>query len=176
MRGMFSYCHKFNQPLDSWNVSNVESMFGMFYECKKFNQNLSSWDVSNVEDMEDMFVGSSITRDQAFQKLTAKDVLKMFEQLDTKEATKFFFAYQGFWCQDGDLITDPDNPYIEKMAEYYATNERKWKNCDGFVNGELIDDIQYEFHNSLGADDIDEAIEKISKPSEENKIQTTRRR
>lgn len=97
-------------------------------------------------------------------KLTAKDVFKMFEQLDEKEAIKFFFAYQGFSVQDGDdWITDPNNPYIEKMAEYYVANERKWKNCDGFINRELIDDIQYEFHKSLGVDDIDEAVEKLSK-------------
>lgn len=96
--------------------------------------------------------------------LTAKDVFKMFEQLDEKEAIKFFFAYQGFSVQDGDdWIIDPNNPYIEKMAEYYVTNERKWKNCDGFINRELIDDIQYEFHKSLGVDDIDEAVEKLSK-------------
>ena len=185
MESMFVNCENFNQPLNSWDVSNVTNMEAMFANCKNFNQDLSSWDVSNVRYMNAMFYDCKINRKQAFSgeiksevnKLTAKDVL---DELDEKELVKFFLAYQGFSYGDGEWITDPNNPYIEKMAEYYVTNERKWKNCAGFINRELIDNIQYEFHNSLGTDDIDEAIEKISKPFEEqfeeNKIQTTRRR
>ncbi|HEF2147691.1 TPA: BspA family leucine-rich repeat surface protein, partial [Campylobacter coli] len=37
----------------------VENMKGMFYNNKSFNQPLASWDVSNVKDMSDMFYGSA---------------------------------------------------------------------------------------------------------------------
>jgi surface protein len=45
---MFYYAEKFNQPLNSWNVSNVIDMEYMFYNAKAFNQDISNWDVSNV--------------------------------------------------------------------------------------------------------------------------------
>ena len=48
---MFYNCNRFNQDLNSWNVSSLKYMNEMFYKCKKFNQNLNSWDVPNVENM-----------------------------------------------------------------------------------------------------------------------------
>ena len=67
MSGMFAGCTAFNQPLNSWNVSNVQRMgrtsdnsdraLGMFQDCSSFNQPLDNWDVSKVEGMGDMFAG-----------------------------------------------------------------------------------------------------------------------
>ncbi|MDY4859731.1 MAG: BspA family leucine-rich repeat surface protein [Campylobacter sp.] len=42
---MFDGCENFNQPLNSWNVSNVTDMDSMFYGCENFNQALNSWNV-----------------------------------------------------------------------------------------------------------------------------------
>jgi surface protein len=55
MSGMFWGCKNFNQPLNDWNVSNVENTSNMFYKCENFNQPLDNWDVRNVEDMHEMF-------------------------------------------------------------------------------------------------------------------------
>ncbi|MCZ9851731.1 BspA family leucine-rich repeat surface protein [Brachyspira hyodysenteriae] len=41
---------KFNHNLNNWNVSKVKHMSFMFYYCQDFNQPLDKWDVSNVED------------------------------------------------------------------------------------------------------------------------------
>ena len=67
MSGMFAGCTSFNQPLNSWNVSNVYRMgranghsddaLGMFLDCSSFNQPLDNWDVRNVQSMGDMFTG-----------------------------------------------------------------------------------------------------------------------
>jgi surface protein len=46
---------KFNQRLDNWNVSNVESMEATFFNARKFNKNIDNWDVSKVENMNYMF-------------------------------------------------------------------------------------------------------------------------
>ena len=51
---------QFNQPIGSWDVSNVTTMENMFgAECgwaeKEFNQDISNWDVSNVTYMSYMF-------------------------------------------------------------------------------------------------------------------------
>jgi surface protein len=47
MAGMFEGCTHFNQPLESWNVSNVRFMGQMFAGCTHFNQPLRFWDVYN---------------------------------------------------------------------------------------------------------------------------------
>lgn len=55
---MFLNAHSFNQPLDSWDVSNVEDMWLMFSDAIDFNQSLESWNVSKVKVMCGMFGGS----------------------------------------------------------------------------------------------------------------------
>jgi hypothetical protein len=52
---MFHAAKRFNQPLNHWDVSKVESMKFMFYEAKAFNQPLSRWDIHNVRSMSHMF-------------------------------------------------------------------------------------------------------------------------
>lgn len=49
------YATYFNQPLDGWNVGNVQDMSRMFHDTKSFNQNIGKWDVSNVSVFNFMF-------------------------------------------------------------------------------------------------------------------------
>ena len=57
MRGMFSGCATFNQPLTEWKVDKVTNMRGMFRGCTSFNQPLNEWKVDKVTDMRGMFSG-----------------------------------------------------------------------------------------------------------------------
>lgn len=55
MTHLFFNRAKFNQPLNSWNVSNVTTMCSMFSGCSTFNQPLHCWNISKVTDMYNMF-------------------------------------------------------------------------------------------------------------------------
>ena len=45
----------FNQPIGSWNTSNVTNMERMFSRATSFNQDISTWNVSSVTNMGNMF-------------------------------------------------------------------------------------------------------------------------
>ena len=49
----------FNQNIGSWNVSKVTDMRNMFQDAAAFNQNIGSWNVSSVTSMYQMFQGAS---------------------------------------------------------------------------------------------------------------------
>lgn len=56
---MFSNTTSFNQPLSGWNVSNVTDMTYMFQLATSFNQDIGMWDVSNVADFTDFMIGKT---------------------------------------------------------------------------------------------------------------------
>jgi surface protein len=59
MQHMFEGATAFNQPIGSWNVSNVTTMQNMFSLSTAFNQDIGSWNVSNVTTMQNMFSNST---------------------------------------------------------------------------------------------------------------------
>jgi surface protein len=56
---MFSSASSFNQPLNNWDVSKVTTMAYMFWDASSFNQPINSWDVSKVTTMAYMFWDAS---------------------------------------------------------------------------------------------------------------------
>ena len=51
MSHMFNGCFNFkgNESINTWDVSNITTMFSMFRDTRVFNQDLDNWDISNVK-------------------------------------------------------------------------------------------------------------------------------
>ena len=55
---MFYNAVSFNQPLASWDVSNVKNMYSMFAYAISFDQSLLNWDTSDAN-IASMLLGAS---------------------------------------------------------------------------------------------------------------------
>jgi surface protein len=49
----------FNEPIGTWDTSEVRNMILMFQDASSFNQSIASWDTSKVTSMAGMFSGAS---------------------------------------------------------------------------------------------------------------------
>ena len=76
MNGLFYDMGNFNEDINSWDISNVESMNYMFFKCTNFNKPLNNWDVSKVENMDSMFFFNVLI-------LIKTLVIGMFQKLKT---------------------------------------------------------------------------------------------
>ncbi len=56
---LFNSAYAFNQPLTTWDTSNVTTMNGMFKATKSFNSAIDTWNMSNVIDVSEMFYRAS---------------------------------------------------------------------------------------------------------------------
>ena len=80
LKGMFQWCKSFNSPLANWDVSKITNMNSMFAGCRSFNQPLEKWDVSKVTGMSDMFTDCTAFNQPLAQWDVAnvKDMSRMF--------------------------------------------------------------------------------------------------
>lgn len=58
MSFMFADCSIFNQPINHWDVRNINNMSNLFLSARSFNQPLNNWDVSKVTNMSQMFAAA----------------------------------------------------------------------------------------------------------------------
>ena len=59
LAGMFYDCTSLNQPLGTWNTSQITEMHFMFNGASTFNQSLLNWNTSQVTNMNFMFNGAT---------------------------------------------------------------------------------------------------------------------
>ena len=55
MSNIFLKASSFNEPIGSWDISNVTTIADMFNNASTFNQNIGSWNTSKVTNMSNLF-------------------------------------------------------------------------------------------------------------------------
>ena len=78
MMSTFQGAISFNQPLDQWDVGNVEYMDYMFYEASGFNQDISMWDTSRLTVADYMFA-EAVSFDQDLSARNMENVRSAYE-------------------------------------------------------------------------------------------------
>ena len=95
---MFHGAESFNQPVNKWDVSNVDNMFFLFSNSHSFNQSLNDWDVSNVTDMDAMFAfASSFNQPLNDWNVLTSGALSNVHDMFVEEATSFNHALHAPW-------------------------------------------------------------------------------
>ena len=59
INGMFGSAENFNIYVGDWNVTSVTDMGGMFFDALSFNQDIGNWNVANVTNMSSLFYGAT---------------------------------------------------------------------------------------------------------------------
>ncbi|MDC1198442.1 BspA family leucine-rich repeat surface protein [Flavobacteriaceae bacterium] len=122
MANLFWHNYNFDQPLGSWDVSNVTDMRGMFDYATSFNHPIGNWNISNVALIEGMFRGASTFN----QPISNWDVSKI-----QKIAIMFYgaFAYNqdlSSWSVNG--VTDCTD--FSEGASSWTLPKPNFTNCD----------------------------------------------
>jgi len=96
---MFQKAYTFDQPLESWDVSEVTRMSLMFNGASSFNQAIDGWDVSKVSYMGQMFNSASDFNQclSTWGNKTNDDVINTDMFVDSG------CPYNGPWCQSSDI-------------------------------------------------------------------------
>ena len=84
---------RFNQPIGSWDTSNVTNMYRMFAIAGAFKQDISKWDTSNVTNMYGMFLRASVFN----QPLNSWDTSKVTNMYSMFEAATAFNQPLNSW-------------------------------------------------------------------------------
>ena len=143
--GTFAYCSSFNQPLNNWDVSGVVNMESVFFGATSFNQDLSSWDVASVTNMGTMFnEATSFNQD-----LSSWDVssVVVFDRM-FKDANEFTSNLSGW-------VTDSATSMTAMFVRCYGFNSdlSSW-NTSGVTGMVNMFNGASNFNQNLGAWDI----------------------
>jgi surface protein len=128
MNRMFLFTPLFNQPLNNWDVSNVTDMFAVFGLAESFNQPLNNWDVSSVTDMIYMFWNATSFN----QSLETWDVSSVTDMRFMFEDAVNFNQDISTWCVD-QIPTEPsrfslNSPLQDSFKPIWGTCETLFTN------------------------------------------------
>jgi surface protein len=128
MEYMFAGCFDFNQPLNNWKVNKVKNMECMFIDCDRFDQPLNSWNVSNVTNMTEMFLSAGNFRQDISNwtlnpNVITTDIFKNTIMPQNFKPPNSEPNYKNMITDD--IIANHSTSYRDHIDEYYRIYENK---------------------------------------------------
>lgn len=130
----------FNQPLDQWNVGNVSDMQSMFQDAASFNQDISNWNVLNVGTFYAMF-SNATSFNQPIGSWTIKNTGLVNMQEMFQNATSFNQNI-GSWNVE----------FVDNMSAMLLNTDLSVENYDNTLIGWSASNVQESV--TLGADNL----------------------
>lgn len=121
-RFRFKDCYKFNQPIDSWDVSGLTIASNMFRSAIAFNQPLASWNMANVIDASSMFKGATAFN----QPIGSWNIVSLIDAGSMFEGATAFNQDLSLWCVSN-LVVAPTN--FDTGAAAWTLPKPVWGTC-----------------------------------------------
>jgi len=107
------------QPIESWNISNINSLNSMFYSASAFNQPIGTWNTTLITDMSYMFQNATAFN----QNISGWNVSGLTTRPPTdfiRNATSLALENQLIWYK---IALDDKWPYRKIQRLYFL---HKW--------------------------------------------------
>lgn len=161
----------FNQPLNSWDVSNVQSMCWMFLETP-FDHPLDSWNLSSIERVDMMFSHSPFSHSlQSWMPYLHAKGIKMdrlfcynndlFKEREEQEPSPFSIKTplrpkskeELIWlCKNKEIhLGDIDTSLITDMSYLFYSSDRDRRDFSGIEKWDTsnVVDMSYMFYDCM---------------------------
>ena len=118
MEQIFGEATSFNQPLNNWKLDNIDNMVGMFFSATSFNQPLDKWVFPKCEDLIELFFeATSFNQDiTGWDMSNVQDISGMFT-----EATSFNQPI-GIWntsnVKDMESVFDKASSFDQDLSKW----------------------------------------------------------
>jgi len=76
---MFYKCKVFNQPLNNWDVRQIESFYCMFYGCLNFNQDINGWKPHSAKSLK-YFLWNTKIKETDIEQLLSSTLDNVYKQ------------------------------------------------------------------------------------------------
>jgi surface protein len=134
MSQMFKEASNFNQPLNSWNVSNVTNMYKMFMNANKFDRRLNKWNMIQVKRKDRMFEMSKngiLIENNPDKYLNGNLINKTNEQLIKQTIGRNSFLPSS----RGPLVSSKKNKTTSQAMNEVSSNDNLMRNIREYLGG-----------------------------------------
>jgi surface protein len=151
---MFAGCELFNQPLNNWNVRNARNMNSMFIFCYNFNQPLNNWNMNNVNRYNHMFSHTRMTRENLPRRLqpavvNAQNIHRSFANVNTNKLNELF-SQNGITIEPNERLNA--NFIREKLSGIIQSLDEDQVNKNNKMNG--LNQIMTQRLNGINYEDL----------------------
>jgi len=140
MEEMFAGCTAFNQPLNNWNVTESRTFYGMFAGCTAFNQSLAAWNPVFLTNSSLMFANTVSFNSPVWTNGGTGNTF-MIGMFQNAKAFNQPVSFPTFSCQNMNRMFDGATAFNQSLAGF---NIRNLTNAIGMLDNCNMSVANYE--------------------------------